>query len=60
MARVELVPVVDIRNPGATSLDELDRACRSHGFFLLEGHDLDHVIDDTFSAARGSSMPTNR
>jgi len=49
---VELVPTVDIRNPGATSLDELDRACRQHGFFLLEGHGLDDVIADTFAAAR--------
>jgi len=48
---VDLVPVVDIRNPGATSLDELDRACRQHGFFLLEGHGLDDLIDDTFAAA---------
>ena len=49
---MDLVPVVDIAHPGATSLDELDRACRHHGFFLLQGHGLDHVIDDTFSAAR--------
>ena len=48
---MDLVPVVDIRNPGATSLDELDRACRQHGFFLLEGHGLDDLIDDTFAAA---------
>ena len=49
---MDLVPVVDISNPGATSLDELDRACRQHGFFLLEGHGLDNLIDDTFAAAR--------
>ena len=49
---MDLVPVVDIRNPGATSLDELDRACRQHGFFLVEGHGLDSLIDDTFAAAR--------
>ena len=49
---MDLVPVVDIRNPGATSLDELDRACRQHGFFLLEGHGLDDLVDDTFAAAR--------
>lgn len=49
---MELVPVVDIRHPAATSLDELDRACRTHGFFLLEGHGLDDVIADTFDAAR--------
>ncbi len=49
---MELVPVVDIRNPAATSLVELDRACRTHGFFLLEGHGLDDVIRNTFDAAR--------
>ncbi len=49
---MDLVPVVDIANPGATSLEELDRACRDHGFFLLSGHELDGVIDDTFKAAK--------
>jgi isopenicillin N synthase-like dioxygenase len=49
---MDLVPVVDLENPDATSLEELDRACRQHGFFLLEGHGLDDVIDDTFAAAR--------
>jgi isopenicillin N synthase-like dioxygenase len=49
---MDLVPVVDISKPGATSLDELDRACRHHGFFLLEGHGLDDVIAATFAAAR--------
>ena len=49
---MDLVPVVDIRNPGATSLAELDHACADHGFFLLTGHGLDDVIADTFAAAR--------
>lgn len=49
---MDLVPVVDIANPAATSLEELDRACRDHGFFLLSGHGLDGVIDDTFEAAK--------
>lgn len=49
---MDLVPVVDIRNPGATSLADLDRACRDHGFFLLTGHGLDHVIAETFAAAK--------
>lgn len=48
---MDLVPVVDISNPGATSLAALDRACRDHGFFLLSGHGLDEVIARTFSAA---------
>lgn len=46
------VPVVDIRNPGAVSLADLDRACRDHGFFLLTGHGLDPLIEETFAAAR--------
>ena len=49
---MDLVPVVDIRDPGATSLADLDRACRDHGFFLLAGHGLDDVIARTFEAAR--------
>jgi len=49
---MDLVPVVDISDPGATSLTDLDRACRDHGFFLLTGHGLDDVIARTFDAAR--------
>ena len=49
---MDLVPVVDISDPGATSLAELDRACRDHGFFLLAGHGLDDVITRTFDAAK--------
>lgn len=45
----ESVPVVDISNPTSTSVAELDRACRDHGFFLLEGHGLDTVIEQTWS-----------
>lgn len=43
-----LVPTVDISRPTATSLADLDRACRDHGFFLLSGHGLDDLIDDTW------------
>ncbi len=49
---MDLVPVIDIRDPGSTSLAALDTACRDHGFFLLEGHGLDAVIGSTFAAAR--------
>jgi len=49
---MQLVPVVDIRDPGATSLSALDAACCDHGFFLLTGHGLDDVISRTFAAAR--------
>lgn len=47
-----LVPVVDIANPAATSIEALDRACRDHGFFLLSGHGLDDTIASTFEAAQ--------
>jgi isopenicillin N synthase-like dioxygenase len=49
---MDLVPVVDISDPGRTSLAELDAACRDHGFFLLEGHGLGDVVAATFEAAR--------
>lgn len=45
-----IVPVVDIADPDRTSRDALDAACRDHGFFLLTGHGLDDVIDETWSA----------
>lgn len=44
-----IVPVVDISTPSATSVAELDRACRDHGFFLLVGHGLDDLIANTWS-----------
>jgi isopenicillin N synthase-like dioxygenase len=49
---MDLVPLVNINDPGATSLGELDRACRDHGFFLLEGHGLDRTIAETFEASK--------
>lgn len=49
---MDLVPVVDIAHPGSTSLVELDRACRDHGFFHLSGHGLNDVIATTFAAGR--------
>ena len=49
---MELVPIVDIGNPSATSIEALDRACRDHGFFLLEGHGLDDLIDRTWDQTR--------
>ena len=49
---MDLVPVVDIAHPEATSLAALDLACADHGFFLLAGHGLDDVIADTFAMAR--------
>lgn len=49
---MDLVPVVSIDNPGATSLADLDRACRDHGFFLFDGHGLDLIIAETFEASK--------
>jgi len=49
---VESVPVVDVNNPSAKSLDALDASCRDHGFFLLEGHGLDDLIERTWTEAR--------
>lgn len=43
------VPIVDIANPTATARDELDAACRDHGFFLLVGHGLDALIEETWA-----------
>jgi isopenicillin N synthase-like dioxygenase len=45
---MDIVPVVDISTPSSTSMAELDAACRDHGFFLLIGHGLDDLIDDTW------------
>lgn len=47
---MDLVPTVDIRNPSGVSLDALDTACADHGFFLLEGHGLDDLIERTWEA----------
>lgn len=46
------VPIIDISHPDRHSLDELDRACRDHGFFLLAGHGLDQLIDQTWKETR--------
>lgn len=46
------VPVVDLTRPDRTSLDALDLACRDHGFFLLTGHGLDELIEQTWDTTR--------
>lgn len=51
-AAVSLVPTVDLRDVGATSLAAIDTACRDHGFFLLAGHGYEEVVEQTFEAAR--------
>ena len=47
---MDLVPTIDIAEPSAASLSALDAACADHGFFLLEGHGLDDLIDQTWHA----------
>jgi isopenicillin N synthase-like dioxygenase len=46
----ELFPIVDLDSPGA--MHEIDRACRSVGFFQIVGHGVDpHVIADMRAAS---------
>ena len=45
---MDRVPIVDISSPTSTSRRALDDACRDHGFFLLEGHGLDDLIERTW------------
>ena len=52
MAVDSLVPTIDISRPTDGELGALDRACRDHGFFLLVGHGLDELIEDTWRHAR--------
>jgi len=49
---MDTVPLVDISSPSSTSLEALDSSCRNHGFFLLEGHGLDDLIERTWAATR--------
>lgn len=44
VARVDLVPTIDISQPSNTELAAVDAACRDHGFFLLRGHGLDDLV----------------
>ncbi len=46
------VPVVDLSNPTESSIKSLDASCRAHGFFLIEGHGLDGLIDRTWEQTR--------
>ncbi len=49
---MERVPTIDLSNPSSVSLGALDAACRDHGFFLLEGHGLDALIERTWEVTR--------
>ena len=49
---MEQVPVVDLSAPSSASLAALDAACSDHGFFLLEGHGLNDLVDRTWDATR--------
>lgn len=59
---MSFVPVVDISNPSASSLEQLDQACADHGFFLLEGHGLDDLIARTWTMTEAffASDPANK
>jgi isopenicillin N synthase-like dioxygenase len=49
---MESVPTIDLSNPTSVSVEALDAACRDHGFFLLEGHGLDALIEKTWQVTR--------
>ena len=46
---MDLVPTIDIEHPSQGDLRAVDLACRDHGFFLLEGHGLDDLIERTWT-----------
>jgi isopenicillin N synthase-like dioxygenase len=46
---MDLVPTIDIERPSEGDLRAVDLACRDHGFFLLEGHGLDDLIERTWT-----------
>ncbi len=52
MAIDALVPTIDISDPTDAQLAELDRACRDHGCFLLSGHGLDELIEQSWVQGR--------
>jgi len=43
------VPTIDISHPDEAALGALDQACRDHGFFLLTGHGLDPLVNQTWN-----------
>ena len=47
-----LVPTIDIGRHSPEDLASLDTACRDHGFFLLKGHGLDRLIEQTWEETR--------
>jgi isopenicillin N synthase-like dioxygenase len=49
---MELVPTIDIGRPAEGELEAVDAACSDHGFFLLEGHGLDDLIERTWQETR--------
>lgn len=46
-----IVPTIDISMVDGSQLRALDRSCRDHGFFLLSGHGLEGLIDETLHVA---------
>lgn len=49
---MEFVPTIDISRTDGIQRDALDAACRDHGFFLIEGHGLDTLIEQTWRETR--------
>jgi isopenicillin N synthase-like dioxygenase len=49
---MDRVPVIDMQTSGnQAALQDLDSACRDHGFFLLAGHGADQIIADMWQQA---------
>lgn len=44
--RMSLVPTIDLAHIDAAALAAIDKACADHGFFRLEGHGLDELMQE--------------
>ena len=49
---MQKVPSIDIHQPTVAQVAEVDAACRDHGFFFIQGHGLDDLIERTFDESR--------
>ncbi len=45
------VPTIDLQNVDQGALDQIDRACRDHGFFLVTNHGLEDHLEQLQSQA---------
>jgi isopenicillin N synthase-like dioxygenase len=43
------VPTIDLSNINAETLQQIDTACRDHGFFKLVGHGLNDLLDEMWN-----------